>query len=115
MAARQALAMEPTEPYAHLALGTALLDQGNKAGAIAEFEEELRLHPDIREQAGFERARLEQSALRAKVSKVDSGGPGQSSGGGAGDLQVLRFRAQNTSGASAEAKADIVNKPTSPG
>jgi protein O-mannosyl-transferase len=46
LAARQALAMEPTEPFAHLALGQALLDEGDKAGAIAEFEEELRLHPD---------------------------------------------------------------------
>ncbi len=58
LAARQALAMEPTEPYAHLALGTALLDQGNKAGAIAEFEEELRLHPDTPgAQQALERAR----------------------------------------------------------
>jgi protein O-mannosyl-transferase len=46
LAARQALAMEPTEPDAHLALGTALLDEGNKTAAISEFEEELRLHPD---------------------------------------------------------------------
>jgi tetratricopeptide (TPR) repeat protein len=59
-AARQALAMEPTEPYAHLALGTALLDQGNKTGAISEFEEELRLHPDTQgAQQALERARAQ--------------------------------------------------------
>ncbi|MGC2209544.1 MAG: tetratricopeptide repeat protein [Candidatus Korobacteraceae bacterium] len=60
LAARQALAMEPTEPYAHLALGQALLDEGNKAGAIAEFEEELRLHPDTPgAQQALERARTQ--------------------------------------------------------
>lgn len=60
LAARRALAMAPTEPYAHLALGQALLDEGNKAGAIAEFEEELRLHPDTQgAQQALERARAQ--------------------------------------------------------
>jgi len=45
-AARQALAIDPTEPGAHYALGTALLNQGNKAAAISEFREELRQHPE---------------------------------------------------------------------
>jgi tetratricopeptide (TPR) repeat protein len=45
-AARQALAIDPTEPGAHFALGTALLDQGNKPAAISEFQEELRQHPE---------------------------------------------------------------------
>jgi tetratricopeptide (TPR) repeat protein len=60
LAARQALAMNPTEPYAHLALGQALLDQGDKAGAISEFEEELRLHPDTPgAQQAIDRARTQ--------------------------------------------------------
>jgi protein O-mannosyl-transferase len=45
-AARQALALGPTDAYVHLALGKALLSEGDKSGAVAEFEEELRLHPD---------------------------------------------------------------------
>jgi tetratricopeptide (TPR) repeat protein len=57
-AARQALAMDPTEPGAHLALGTALLDEGNKTGAMSEFEEEMRQHPDTPgAQKAWERAR----------------------------------------------------------
>jgi cytochrome c-type biogenesis protein CcmH/NrfG len=45
-AARQALAMDSTEPGAHFALGAALLDEGDRAGGIAELEEELRQHPE---------------------------------------------------------------------
>lgn len=45
-AARQAIALEPTAADAHLILAAALLDEGNKAAAVSEIEEQLRQNPN---------------------------------------------------------------------
>jgi tetratricopeptide (TPR) repeat protein len=59
-ASRQALAIGPTEPNVHFALGLALLDEGNKPAAISEFEEELSHHPDsLGTQKALEQARAQ--------------------------------------------------------
>jgi tetratricopeptide (TPR) repeat protein len=45
MAAQRAIALNSSEPGAHLLLGAALLDGGNPAAAASEFNLELSYHP----------------------------------------------------------------------
>lgn len=57
IAARQSLAMAPTGQGAHGTMGEVLLAKGDRAGAVREFQEELRLFPENEEaRAGLARA-----------------------------------------------------------
>lgn len=57
VAARQSLAMVPTGQGAHGTMGEVLLAKGDRAGAVREFQQELRLFPENEEaRAGLARA-----------------------------------------------------------
>ena len=56
-AARQAIVMNPTGEDVHAALGTILLAKGDRAGAVQEFQQELRFFPQSQAaQVGLARA-----------------------------------------------------------
>ena len=56
-AAREALRIDPGVANGHLALGAILLEKGDRAGAAAEFRQQLRLDPGNRgAQIGLQRA-----------------------------------------------------------